>query len=388
MSGQEDSPLFSACEPQVRAAAPGRTELAGNHVDHQRGCVLSATVSQCITIEAARNDTAIIRVESEGFAPASVSLDSLAPRVDEHAISQALVRGMAACFAEAGCTPTGVDMRVATTLPTGGGLSSSAAFEMAVGQIFNALWADGAIDALTRARWGSRAECDWFGKPSGLQDQTIIACGGIHLMDFSDPECPALHPIPFDFGAAGYDVVLVDTHCDHSTYADEFAQIPRDMERVAQLFDAPVLGLVDVDEFLANVSRVRTEVGDRAMLRAFHFFREEELVRRRVEALAANDMAAFLRETAASARSSAQYLQNVSCETEYQPAMVALALADQVLDGRGAVRIHGGGFGGTIQAYVPQGLTKDFCTHLDAWLGAGSCMELSLGTAGAFATWC
>ncbi|MGI6590207.1 MAG: galactokinase [Eggerthellaceae bacterium] len=381
------APLFSARRPQVRAVAPGRTELAGNHVDHQQGRVLSATVSQCIVIEAAPNGTDTIRMESAGFSPMAVRIGDWAPREGERNASQALIRGLGACFADAGYHPSGLDMRATSTLPAGGGLSSSAAFEMAVAQVFNAFWAQGAVEPLTRARWGKRAECDWFGKPSGLQDQTISACGGILLMDFSDPETPALHPVPFDFGAEGYDVVLVDTHCDHSAFADRFAQIPADMQRVAHLFGAPVLGLVDVDDFLAKLPVVRAKAGDRATLRALHFFRENELVMRRVQALEAHDMATFLRETNASGRSSAQYLQNVSVGGDSQPAMIALALADRVLDGHGAFRIHGGGFGGSVQAYVPQALTKDFCMHLDAWLGAGTCRELSLGAPGAYFEW-
>lgn len=387
MTGRFSEPLFAADTPHVRAFAPGRTELAGNHVDHQNGRVLSAAVSLGIRAEAAENETDVVRVDSDGFAPMAVHISDTAPRENEYSTATSLVRGMVACFREAGISVRGFDVQASSTLPAGGGLSSSAAFELLMGQVMNRLFADGRLDAMTLAQWGKRVECDWFGKPCGLQDQTIVSHGGIALMNFADPAHPALTPVDFDFRRAGYAVILVDTHCDHSVHADEFAQIPADMQRVARLFGKDVLGQVDPADFYGKLPQVRAAAGDAATLRALHFFHEDDLVARRVRALQAGDMPAFLKWTNASGVSSAQYLQNVSAGGSDQPAAVALALADIVLDGRGAFRIHGGGFGGTIQAYVPLDLVPEFCERMDGWLGAGSCLDLPIGAPGASASW-
>ena len=387
MNGRLDGPLFAAGMPRVAAFAPGRTELAGNHVDHQHGCVMSAAVSLGIRAEAAENGMDVARVESAGFGSMAVDIRDTAPRENEHNTAISLVRGMIACFREAGVPVGGFDVRASSTLPAGGGLSSSAAFEMLIGQILNLLFAHGSMDAMTLAQWGKRVECGWFDKPCGLQDQAIVAHGGIALMDFSDPAHPALTPVSFDFGDAGYAVILVDTHCDHSLHAEAFSRIPADMQRVARFFGKEVLGQVDPAAFYRELPSVRTAAGDAATLRALHFFHEEDLVMRRLRALREGDMASFLKWTNASGVSSAQYLQNVSLGGREQPAAIALALADIVLDGRGAFRIHGGGFGGTIQAFVPLDLVSEFCARMDGWLGAGSCLDLPIGAAGAMASW-
>lgn len=372
---------------RVVASAPGRTELAGNHTDHQGGHVLSATVSLGITGEAAENGSGIIQVESDGFPPVSVVVDDAEPRANERNTSAALVRGMAACFQEAGIAVRGFDLQVQSTLLAGGGLSSSAAFELMVGQLMNRLFADGTVDPLTLARWGKRTECEWFGKACGLQDQTIVASGGIQLMNFADARGPELHPVPFDFERAGYAVVLVDTHCDHSVSNEAFSRIPYEMRLVARELGAEVLGRVEPERFYAQIPQLREALGDRPVLRALHFFQEDASVQARVAALEAGDVARYLALTNASGRSSAQYLQNVTDGGTDQPAMVALALADTLLAGRGAFRIHGGGFGGSIQAYVPVDFADTFCARMDAWLGRGSCLRLRLGVPGAGASW-
>lgn len=387
MSAGFEEPLFVAGAPHVLAFAPGRTELAGNHVDHQHGRVMSAAVSLGIRAEAAENGTDFVRVDSDGFDPVAVDVHDGAPRECEYGTASSLVKGMVVCFEEAGIPVRGFDVEAASTLPAGGGLSSSAAFEMLIGQIMNVLFADGSVDAMTLAQWGKRTECKWFGKPCGLQDQTIVSHGGIALMDFSDPAHPVLTPVDFDFRRAGYAVILVDTHCDHSLHTHEFSQIPADMQRVARLFGKDVLGQVNPAAFYRRLPETRASAGDRATLRALHFFHEDDLVMRRVRALRAGDMASFLKWTNASGVSSAQYLQNVSSGGSDQPAAVALALADIVLDGRGAFRIHGGGFGGTIQAYVPLDLVPEFCERMNGWLGEGSCLDLPIGAPGASASW-
>jgi len=407
----------------LRAFAPGRTELAGNHTDHEGGRVVAATIAEGITLLASPNGSDAVRVESAGFAPFSVRLDDLGPRDSERGNPAALVRGMAAGFARAGFVLPGFDAQVESALPVGGGLSSSAAFELAFGAAMTLLasgnaqlrWPEytamapragqdaqpqpahgasksrrpgGALpDALSLACMAQDAERDWFGKPCGLMDQLVIACGGIVEIDFADAAKPLLGPIDFDFNAAGYAVCLVDVGCDHSRYTEEYARVPADMQAVARLCGGTVLGQVDEAEFLEHLAEARSVLGDRAALRGLHFYREMHLTDVRARALRQGDIGAFLRATERSGASSAQYLQNVSCAIDDQPAMVALALADHLLAGRGACRIHGGGFGGSIQAFVPVDLAPAFVQGMETYLKKGCCRMLTIGKRGTEASW-
>ena len=376
-------------EWEVRAFAPGRVELAGNHLDHQGGRVISAAVTQGTEVLARPNDDGVVHLRSKGYMPFTISVTSeadLQPHLDEAGTSAGLVRGMVAGLAAAGVAPRGFDAQVSTTLPPGGGLSSSASFEMAIGRAIEALAGANPLPPLSLAAIGAKAEQDFFGKPCGLQDQSASACGGISLLDFAQPDAPTATPIAFDFEEHGHAVVLVDTRCDHSQFTADFAKVVDDMVAAAGFFGAARLGEVPGDAYVARIREVARKLGDGVALRGFHYFNELHLVDVRVDALLQGDADAYLRATARSAASSAQYLQNVSVAgSPQQPAMLALALADRLLDGRGACRIHGGGFGGTIQAYVPLDMLGRFVAGIEATLGRGVCNVVAISGRGAWA---
>ena len=373
----------------VRAFAPGRAELAGNHMDHQGGRVVSAAVAQGTQVLARPNGEGVVRMRSAGYMPFEIPIASagdLQPRLDEAGTSAGLVRGMVAGLAAAGVATGGFDLLVSSTLPPGGGLSSSASFEMAVGRAIEALAGAAPLPPLALAAVGAGAEREFFGKPCGLQDQSASACGGICLLDFAEPDAPTAERIDFDFRAHGYAVVLVDTRCDHSEFNAEFAQVVNDMFAAARFFGASRMGQVPQDAYLARIREVSRKLGDAVALRGFHYHHELHLVDVRVAALRAGDVEAYMRATRRSAVSSAQYLQNVSVAgSARQPAMIALALADRLLDGRGACRIHGGGFGGTIQAYVPLDMLEAFVAGIADTLGRGVCNVVEVNPDGAAA---
>ncbi len=371
----------------VEAFAPGRTELAGNHTDHQGGRVIAAAVDCGVRLTLQPNDLGEARVESDGFAPFAVDLSRLEPVEGEQNTSAALVRGIVAGLCGEGVAIGGFDAKVESSIPAGGGLSSSAAFELAVAQALNVAFADGALALEQLARIGQVAERDWFGKPCGLMDQMAVALGGVNLMDFSGGGC-ATQRIEFDFEAAGLALALVDTHCDHSAYTDEYAQVAKDMDALASYLGATMLSEVPEDVFMGKLADVRSDLGDLPALRGLHYYREMALVDERAHALQEGDADAFLEATRRSGASSAMYLQNVStADRRKQRAMVALALADRLLASRGAVRIHGGGFGGTVQAFVPVDRFDAFAQAMDGQLGSGSCRRYRIANQGAFAAW-
>ncbi len=371
----------------VRVEAPARTEIAGNHTDHEGGDVIAGALDRSILGVAAANGTNEVRLSSEGFDPITVSLDELEPKADEKVTTKGLVRGMAAQLAMTGRTPQGFDLVMTSDIPSGGGLSSSAALELAIGRVMEALWEGPAVSAPKLARMGQISEQRYFGKPCGLMDQMSVTVGGIAHMSFLDPENPVVTRLDFDFERAGYAICLVDVGCDHSRFTDEYAAVPDEMHAVAHEFGVDRLCEVDAESFDAAVPALREKLGDRALLRAIHYYREEELVHARRDALAAGDIDGFLELTRESGASSAMFLQNVSCGGSYQPAMVALGLAERLLAGLGATRIHGGGFGGSIQAFVPLDDVSDFMSGMDSWLGEGSCKRYAISTEGARASW-
>lgn len=371
----------------VLARAQGRTELAGNHTDHQHGKTVAATIDRGLVALAAENGTDLIRVTSDGFTSFEIHTAHRKPETDERISTKGLVRGMVAGMENSGYEVRGFDLCVTGDLPAGAGLSSSAAFELMVGSAIARLFADEDPDPLGLARSSQRAECEYFGKPCGLMDQTTIALGGIVGLDFAKPSQPIVEHLTFDFEACGHALCLIDVGCDHSHYTDAYAAVSEDMYQVARFHGVQVLREVDEDLFMDRLSETRATLGDRATLRAFHFFEEERLVEARIRALREGDMDGFLVATRASGASSAQYLQNVSCGGDDQPAMVALALASRLLEGSGACRIHGGGFGGSIQAYVPVSRLKPFTAGMEAVFGPGSCQRLTITPEGARAEW-
>ena len=362
---------------------PGRTEVAGNHTDHEGGSVIGAAVDRYVHGIFSPADGDLIRIESLGFGPIDVRLDDLAPRDEEQGSSAALVRGMAAQFAERGFVPQAFDAVISSEVPGGSGLSSSAAFELELAGAMNALWAKGVLAPEDMALMAQRVEREWFGKPCGLLDQASVALGGIQHMDFSVPGRLDAQELDFDFGKAGYAICLVAVGADHAALTGEYAAVPAEMQAVARELGHERLGDLPESELIEHFSELRERLGDRPMLRALHYYREERLVTERAQALRAGDMDRFLALTRASGASSAMYLQNVSVAgAPEQPAMVALALAEELAGSSAAARIHGGGFGGTIQVFLPAERAEEFSANMDALFGEGACGIYQIDTYG------
>jgi galactokinase len=374
-------------EHVVAVHAPGRSEIAGNHTDHEGGHVIAGALNVSVDGIAAPNGTDHIRMTSEGYPNIEISLDNLSPVSEEHITTASLLRGMAFCMAKDGRVPAGFDLAITCDIPAGGGLSSSAAVEAAIGRTMEELWEGCTYTPLEIAKMSQFAENVYFGKPCGLMDQASVCLGGLAFIDFGDPINPKAQKINLDFETLGYALCLVDVGCDHVRFTDEYAAMPQEMQAVAAQFGKKRLNDVDEADFNAHVVELRKKLGDRALLRAIHFWRENKLVDKRWDALNASDMDSFLEQTRESGASSAMFLQNVSCGGDYQPAMLALGLAERVLDGRGATRIHGGGFGGSIQCFVPLDILDKFSTSMNTWLGAGSCRHYHIAEEGAYAQW-
>ena len=360
-------------------SAPGRTELGGNHTDHQHGLVLAAAVTLDTKAAAAENNDGCIRVISEGYAPVTVRLDELEKHPEERNTTAALVRGVAAGFLRRGYGVRGFDAYVVSDVLPGSGLSSSAAFEVLIGTVINAL-SGGALSPAEIARIGQYAENEYFGKPSGLMDQTASAVGGIVAIDFADPGAPVITPVEFDFAECGYALCIIDSGADHAELTEEYAAITNELKAVCRVFGKEHLREVDEHEFYARIAEVRRAAGDRATLRAAHVFNENKRCAVETAALGRGDFERFLQLVTESGRSSWMYLQNVipTGSTARQELAFALLLCERLLGGRGAFRVHGGGFAGTVQAFVPEDMLAGFRAGIDAVLGAGSCHVLSI----------
>ena len=375
--------------PAALISAPGRTEVCGNHTDHQHGHVLAAAVDLDLICVASPNGRGEATVHSSGYAPVAIKLGD-ACREEERGLSDALVRGVAAWFRSHGAAIGGFDAYTASDVLGGSGLSSSAAFEVAVGCIFNTLYGAG-MSAQQVAVAGQHAENHYFGKPCGLMDQMASSVGGFVHIDFADPSAAVVEPLRFDLGAHGLALCVVDTKGDHMGLTHEYAAITDEMRAVARHFGKLFLRDVDEADFWKNFPSVRKSAGDRATLRAAHYFREDALVLDTASALRSGDTARFLANIVKSGRSSFCYLQNVYAAGEAgapgaQGLSLALALSERLLEGRGgAWRVHGGGFAGTIQAFVPHGLLGEYRAAADALFGGGACHVLSIRPVGGVA---
>ena len=370
--------------PVVLCSAPGRTEICGNHTDHQHGRVLAGAVDLDFLACAAPNGLNRIRFQSEGWPMVEISLDELLPRTDERESTAALVRGMAGLVKERGYEVAGFDAYAVSEVLPGSGLSSSAACEVLLGVIENCLFCSGELDAVTIAQLGQRAENVYFGKPSGLMDQTASSVGGAVAIDFADPAEPVVRSVAVDLESLGYALCIIDSGASHAALTGEYASIPEEMGAVAAYFGRKVLREVDEAELLRALPELRRAAGDRAVLRAMHFFADDRRSAEEADALERGDMDAFLALVRESGRSSWEQLQNITPTgaAKEQAMAVALAVAERALAGRGACRIHGGGFGGTAQAFVPLVLLDHFKKQTEAVLGEGSCHVLSIRPAG------
>ena len=366
--------------PERYFSAPGRTEIGGNHTDHQRGRVLAGAVN-LDTVAAVRiNGTDTIRICSKGYPMSVVDVKELEPVAEEINSTPALIRGVAARFAQLGCKVEGFDAYCESTVLPGSGLSSSAAYEVLIGTIINHLFFGAKVSQAEVAQIGQYAENVFFGKPCGLMDQTASAVGNLVTIDFFDKEHPVIEPVDFDFASCGHALCIIDSGADHADLTDEYAAVPGEIKAVAAYFGKEVLTQIEEADFYANIPALRKSCGDRAVMRAIHFYQENARVPQEVAALKAGDFEKFLALVKQSGYSSWMYLQNVipAGYKAHQDVAVALGLAEHFLAGRGAYRVHGGGFAGTIQAFVPFEILDSFVAGMDAALGEGACHVLSI----------
>ena len=361
-------------------SAPGRTEIGGNHTDHQRGRVLAAAVDLDTVAAVRPNGSNVIRIQSQGYPMSIVDLTRLTPQPEEINTTPALIRGVAARFRQLGCEIGGLDAYVESTVLPGSGLSSSAAFEVLVGTVINHLFWDGRATQPEIAQIGQYAENVFFGKPCGRMDQTASAVGGLVTIDFFDKAKPEIRSVDFDFFACGHALCIIDTRASHADLTDEYAALPGEIRAVAEAMGREVLTQIPEAEFYAQLPRLRRLCGDRAVMRCIHFYQENARVPKQVAALERGDFPEFLRLVKESGYCSYMYLQNVipSGAAEHQEVAVSLALCERYLQGRGAYRVHGGGFAGTVQAFVPLDILEDFRMKIDAVLGQGACHVLSI----------
>ena len=366
--------------PERYFSAPGRTEIGGNHTDHQRGRVLAGAVN-LDTVAAVRvNGTNTIRIHSKGYPVSVVDLDNLTPVESEINTTPALIRGVAARFTQLGCAVNGFDAYCESTVLPGSGLSSSAAYEVLIGTIINHLFFDGRVSQPEIAMIGQYAENVFFGKPCGLMDQMASSVGNLITIDFFDKDHPVIKPVNVDFSAYGHALCIIDSGADHADLTDEYAAIPGEIRAVADYFGKEVLSQIDEADFYAAIPQLRKTCGDRAVMRAIHFYQENARVPQQVEALENGDFDRFLQLLKQSGYSSYMYLQNVipAGYKVHQDVAVALGLCEHYLNGRGAYRVHGGGFAGTVQAFVPFDILDSFVAGIDGALGEGACHVLSI----------
>ncbi len=364
-------------------SAPGRTEIGGNHTDHENGRVIAGSVDMDI-IAVVRRAEGRIRVQSQGYPMDDISLDTLTPMESEINSSAALIRGTAAGLVADGYAVGGFEAYTTSNVLKGSGLSSSAAFEVLIGVILNHLYNDGAISAVKIAQVAQYAENVFFGKPSGLMDQMASSVGNVIAIDFADPAEPIIEQLDCDFAAQGYALCIVDVGGDHADLTHEYAAVPAEMKAVAASLGGEVLRDTDEAAFVAALPTLRRTHGDRAVLRALHFYEENARVADQVSALRTGDMPRFLSLVLASGYSSLAHLQNVFASSlpHQQGMTLALATARRVLDGCGAWRVHGGGFGGTTQNYVPLDKLDEFTAAMERVFGDGSCHVLRIRPCG------
>ena len=368
--GNKDLTVFSS---------PGRTEIGGNHTDHNHGRVLAGAVNLDNVAVAAPNGTSVVRILSSGYPQFEVDITKLQPNKEEFYTSVGLVRGICARLKELGFEIGGFDAVISSGVPKGSGLSSSASFEVLIGAIVSHLFNGGKLDAVLNAQVGQYAENVFFGKPCGLMDQTACSVGGLVTIDFADPAKPIVKKVDFDFTKTGYALVITDTGGNHADLNDEYASLPTDMKGVAAKLGKTVLREVSLEQVVDAIPALREQkVSDRAILRAIHFERDNARVAEQVADLEKGDFKAFLGKVIASGNSSFMYNQNVYPinNVAEQGLSIALALSDMVLGSEGAWRVHGGGFAGTVQAFVPQHLLDKYVDTLEHTFGKGKCHKL------------
>ena len=383
----EFAAIYGAEREITLYSVAGRSELSGNHTDHNFGCVVAASIDLDIIAVASAREDSVIAIKSEGFPEDVVDFSKYnAPIEAKFGSSESIIAGMVQGFVKDGYAVGGFDAYTTSNVLKGSGLSSSAAFEDMVGNILSHMYNDGKVDNVEIAKLAQYSENVFFGKPCGLMDQVACAVGGIVAIDFKDPKAPVINKVDFDISAAGYNLCIVNTGGNHADLTDDYASVPAEMKSVAAFFGKSVLREVDEAEVVANLAALRESVGDRAILRALHFFGENKRVATQKAALEAGDLDAYFAQVIASGKSSFCYLQNVytTKNLREQGLSLALCLAEQYLAGKkAAYRVHGGGFAGTIQAYVPMSDVEGFRALMDGVFGEGKCIVLRIRPEGA-----
>lgn len=375
--------LYGVKEIEIYSA-PGRTEIGGNHTDHQNGKVLAASINLDAIAVVAKADNTIVKVTSEGYPDLAIDISVLEPKKEEAGKTQALIRGVAAGMKNRGFSIGGFEAFVTSDVLSGSGLSSSAAYEVLIGNILSGLYNDSQLNPIVIAQIGQEAERDFFGKPCGLMDQMACSFGGMIFIDFENDKYPLVKKVDVDFNKFGYSLCIIDTKGSHADLTDEYAAVPGEMNAVAEYFGKLHLRQVDEEDFYANISNIRAAVGDRAVLRAFHWFNENRRVEKQVKALKNGKFEDFKKYIRKSGESSFKYLQNVFAtkSVENQSVSLALAFSEKFIKDRGVVRVHGGGFAGTIQAFVADEIVKDFKKYMETFFGPASCYILHIRAVG------
>lgn len=375
--------LFGERSDVQLISAPGRTEIGGNHTDHNNGRVLAASINLDALCAASSRDDLKVCFHSEGYDPIEMDLTDLSVHPEETGTTKGLIRGVAYGMKQAGYRIGGFDAAVTSTVAGGSGLSSSAALEVMLTGVLDSLYNEFKMPYVLRAQISKQAENIYFGKPSGLLDQMASAAGGLVTVDFRDTDRPEVEAISYDFAKKGYSLVVVATGGSHANLTDHYAAIPAEMKSVAQCFGQPVLRGLTVEQMTEKIGELRSKVSDRALLRAFHFIQEDERVPEQVAVLKEDRIRDFLKLIIDSGRSSYMYLQNIYADPADQSLSLALCLAENMLQGRGAWRIHGGGFAGTTLNFVPQDLTEKFVNVMEQAFGEGACSVLNIRPVGA-----
>ena len=375
--------LFGERSDVQLISAPGRTEIGGNHTDHNNGRVLAASINLDALCAASSRDDLKVCFHSEGYDPIEMDLTDLSVHPEETGTTKGLIRGVAYGMKQAGYRIGGFDAAVTSTVAGGSGLSSSAALEVMLTGVLDSLYNEFKMPYVLRAQISKQAENIYFGKPSGLLDQMASAAGGLVTVDFRDTDRPEVEAISYDFAKKGYSLVVVATGGSHANLTDHYAAIPAEMKSVAQCFGQPVLRGLTVEQMTEKIGELRSKVSDRALLRAFHFIQEDERVPEQVAALKEDRIRDFLKLIIDSGRSSYMYLQNIYADPADQSLSLALCLAENMLQGCGAWRIHGGGFAGTTLNFVPQDLTEKFVNVMEQAFGKGACSVLNIRPVGA-----
>ncbi|MDC7300255.1 galactokinase [Agathobacter ruminis] len=371
--------IFGEDEVEIYSA-PGRSEVGGNHTDHQHGEVLAASINLDAIAVVKPLGEAVVKLVSEGYEMITVDLNHLEYDEREKESTCSLIKGVLYKMQSCGYQIGGFQAYVTSDVLIGAGLSSSAAFETLIGTVISGLFNEMKVDPVTIAMIGQYAENEYFGKPCGLMDQTACSVGNLVHINFADTQNPIIEQVAFDMNKHGYSLCITDTKGSHADLTADYAAVPSEMKQVAAFFGQEYLLGLTVEDILAKVAELREQLGDRAVLRALHFIRENERVQKEVRALSAEDIDTFLKNVAASGNSSYKYLQNVYSNSDVtnQNISVALAFSEDFLGDNGVCRVHGGGFAGTIQAFVKNEVVADYQKRMDAIFGNGSCSVLKI----------